>query len=91
MRPFRNPLGSAALAAVEVITYPLERPTSRDHWPQPQFVSKVKGRSICSKSAAGFLVTVETSVSTGGPDLDNVKMPFCCRRCCSAHWALPIA
>jgi hypothetical protein len=72
-RPFGNPLGSSAFAAIEVITYPLERLESEDHCLQPLFVSIVKGRSICSKSAAGFLVAVEPGVSTGGPDLDNVK------------------
>jgi hypothetical protein len=62
---FRNPLGSSALDAVEVITYPLERLKSEDHCLQPQFVSIVKARSICSKSGAGFLVMIETDASTG--------------------------
>ena len=75
-RPFRDPLGSSAFAAIEVITYPLERLESEDHCLKPLFVSIVKGRSICSKSAAGFLVAVEPGVSTGGPDLDNVKCHF---------------
>ena len=62
-----NPLGVSAFAAIEVITYALERPTSKDHWLQPQFESIVKGRSVCSKSAAGFLVMIETAASTGEP------------------------
>ena len=43
-----------------MITDPVETPPSKDHPLQPRFVSIVKGRCVCSRSAAGFLVMIET-------------------------------